>query len=226
MADQAAKDAVAKGRIIKHLNADHQQSLSYYLQHYKKLSASAASKPLIGDITFDALTIESADGRSHVIPFNPPMKSWSEARQRTVDMDREARAALEISHIRITEYEPPASIAHLTVFGLCLFTFGIFVTRSRIVPGTLFYDKVLPWWPGGPEWFLWISRVIALPVLCIHLGEAYWLDKSRLRKHGVERGTALWYKWISSCFIEGFGCFQRSDATVKRKTLEAEKAKH
>ena len=102
----------------------------------------------------------------------------------------------------------------------------VFVTRKSIVEGTWFYDNILPWFPGGPEWFLWISKVIALPVLGIHLGEAYWLDKSRLRKHGVERGTALWSKWVASCFIEGAGCFHRIDATVKRKTLEAEKAKH
>jgi hypothetical protein len=226
MAVQASKDAAAKDRIIKHLNADHQKSLSYYLQHYKELSARAASKPLARDITFEALTIESVDGKSHTIPFNPPMKSWSEARMRTVEMDREARAALDISPISITAYEPPKSPAHLTVFGLCVFTFVVFVIRNRIVEGTWFYDNVLPWYPGGPKWFLWIAKVIALPVLGIHLGEAYWLDRSRLRKHGVERGTALWYKWIASCFIEGMGCFQRIDATVKRKTLEAEKAKH
>ena len=226
MADQASKDAVAKERIIKHLNNDHQKSLSYYLQHYKKLSSSVAYKPLVTDITFDALTIKTRGGESYPIPFNPPMKSWADARQRTVDMDGEARSALDISPIAITAYEPPLSPVHLTVFGLCIFTFVIFVTRNKIVPGTWFYDNVLPWYPGGPKWFLWIARVIALPVLGIHMGETYWLDRTRLRRHGVERGTALWYKWVASCFIEGMGCFQRIDATVKRKTLEAEKAKH
>jgi hypothetical protein len=141
-------------------------------------------------------------------------------------MDRESRSALDISPIAITEYEPPKSPLHITIFGLCIFTFVSFVTRNRIVEGTWFYDKVLPWYPGGPKWFLWCTKVIAFPVLVVHLGEAYWLDRSRLRKHGVDRATALWYKWIASCFIEGVGSFQRFDAIVKRKTLEAEKAKH
>jgi len=208
------------------MNADHQRSLSYYLQHFNELSASAASKPLLRDITFSSLTIQSADGKPHTIPINPPMKSWSEARTRTVEMDREARAALGISSILITSYEPPRSPLHVTVLALCLLTFVIFVTRAWIVDGTWVYDALLPWFPGGPTWFLGIAKAIALPVLGLHLGEAYWLDRSRLRKHGVEKGTALWYKWIASCFIEGMGCFQRIDATVKRKTLEAEKARH
>lgn len=227
MADRAPKNAAAaQNRIISHLNGDHQESLSLYLRHYNKLPASAVSKPLVTDITFDALTIQSADGKPHTVPFKPPMKSWAEARERTVEMDREARAALDISTIKITEYEPPKSFLQLTIFGLCIFTWAIFLTRTRIVEGTWFHDKVLPWFPGGPAWFLWIVNLIVLPVLVIHASEATWLDMSRLRKHGVERGTALWYKWIVSCFIEGRGCFQRIDATVKRKALKSENAKH
>lgn len=53
------------------------------------------------------------------------------------------------------------------------------------------YDNLLQWWPGGPEWFLWIAKVIALPVLGIHLYEAYLLDTTRLWKYGVERGDAF-----------------------------------
>lgn len=221
MADQAAKD-----RIIKHLNHDHQRSLSYYLQHYNGLSSWEASRPTLTDITFDYLVFQLSSGNRSTIPLYPPMTSWSEARLRTIEMDRVARTALDISSIQITEYEPPKSLVHRTIFGLCAMTFVIFTTKQWIVPGTWVYDKVLPWWPGGPEWFLWISNVIALPVLGIHLYEAYTLDSTRLRKYGVERGSRVWWKWICSCFIEGFACFQRIDATVKRKELEAEKVKH
>jgi hypothetical protein len=227
MADQASNDAAAKARIIQHMNANHQRSLSYYLQHFNQLSARAAtSKPLLRDMTFSSLTIQSTDGKLHIVPLNPPLKSWAEARARVVEMDREARAALGISSIAITAYEPPRSPFHVAVFGLCVLTFVVFGARKWIVEGTWVYDAVLPWFPGGPRWFLGIARAIALPVVGIHLGVAYWLDKSRLRKHGIERGMALWYKWIGSCFIEGVGCFHRIDAMVKRKTLEAEKARH
>lgn len=226
MADLTTTNAPATNHIITHLNNDHQEYISLYLRHYNKLSARAASKPLVTGISLDALTIQSADGRPHTIPFTPPMKSWAEARERTVAMDREARAALGLSTIKITEYEPPTSLLHRTIFGLCIFTWVIFLMRTRIVEGTWFHDRVLPWFPGGPERFLWIVNTIALPVLVLHVSEAVWLDVSRLGKHGVERGTALWYKWVVSCFVEGRACFQRIDAMVKRKALEAEKAKH
>jgi hypothetical protein len=92
--------------------------------------------------------------------------------------------------------------------------------------GTFLYDTILPWFPGGPEWFLLILKVIALPVVTIHLTEAYLFDKKKLRKYNVQKGTGLWWKWIVSCFIEGYGCFQRIDAMVKIKEREAEKASH
>jgi hypothetical protein len=226
MADAAAKDAAAKDRIIQHLNKDHQRSLSYYLQHYNSISAWEASSPVLTDITFSHLVFRLSSGDRSTIPLYPPMTSWSEARIRTVEMDRDARAALDISSIQLTSYLPPKSLFHRTIFGLCVMTFVIFATKQWIVPGTFVYDKVLPWFPGGADWFLWISNGIALPVLGIHVFEAYKLDKTRLRRYGVERGSAVWWKWIASCFIEGLGCFQRIDREVKRKEVEAEKVKH
>lgn len=226
MADQASKDAAAKDRIVQHLNKDHQRSLSYYLQHYNSLSAWEASSPVLTDITFFHLVFRLSSGDRSTIPLYPPLTSWSEARIRTVEMDRDARAALGISSIQLASYLPPKSLFHRAIFGLCAMTFVIFTTKQWIVPGTFVYDKILPWFPGGADWFLWISNGIALPVLGIHVFEAYNLDKTRLRKYGVERGSAVWWKWIASCFIEGFACFQRIDGEVKRKEVEAEKVKH
>lgn len=95
------------------------------------------------------------------------------------------------------------------------------------MPGTVVYDRVLGWFPfGGAEGYMRIARIAGPLTLAIHIGETFMLDRLRLRKHGVERGTALWWKWVGSCIVEGFGCFQRIDATVLRKKLEAEKAKH
>jgi len=225
MADEASKDAAAKARIIKHLNADYQLSLSYYLQHFNSLSSFEARKPLLTDITFDYMTLKTYGGTS-TIPFNPPMTSWSEARIRTVEMDREARSALDISSIRLTAYVPPTSPFHVTILALCLLAFVSFTTRQWIVPGTFVYDTILPWFPGGAEWYLLISKFTGLPTLVIHIVEATMLDRKKLRKYGVERGTGLWWSWILSCFVEGFACFQRIDAWVTQKEKEAEKAKH
>lgn len=226
MADPASKDAAAKERIISHMNKDHQKSLNYYLQHYCHLSARAASKAKLIDISLTTLTLLDSNSKTHTIPLDPPMTSYSEARPRVVEMDHIARAALGISSIQITEYSPPTKPMHITIFGLCVLTFIVFTTQQWIVPGTFVYDKILPWYPGGPKFFLWFTKTIALPTLALHLGEAYWLERTRLRKYGVERGTALWWKWTLSCFIEGFGCFQRADEVIRRKEKEAEKAKH
>jgi hypothetical protein len=226
MAGETPNDAAAKARIIKHLNADHQASLSYYLQHFNSLSSFEARNPTLTNITFDSMTLKTAGGNMSTIPLYPPMTSWSEARSRTVEMDQIARTALDISSIRITEYEPPTSPFQVILFALCLLAISNSITTQWMVPGTFVYDSVLPWFPGGPEWYLYISNKIAIPTLVIHLMETAYLEHSRLRKHGVQRGTGLWFKWLSSCIIEGRSCFQRIDATVKRKEKEAAKLNH
>lgn len=172
------------------------------------------------------MTLQTTDGKIHTIPLKPAMTSFADARVRSVEMDREARAALGISHIRITEYERPRKPFHVFVFTICLFTFALFASRRYIVPGTSFYDVVLPWFPGGAHMFLKVVDKVALPTVIIHIAETWWLERSRLRKYGVQRGTGLWWKWVGSCLVEGFGTFARIDGTVKRKMVEAEKAKH
>jgi hypothetical protein len=102
----------------------------------------------------------------------------------------------------------------------------VFLTMRYYVPGTFIYDKVLPWFPGGPEFFLWLVNSIAYPMLAIHLAESWYLDKTRLRKYGVEKGSGLWWQWILSCFMEGRGCFVRIDERVQKKRAEADKVKH
>jgi putative heme iron utilization protein len=104
MADQTSKDAAMKERIIKHMNNDHADSLSLYLQHYNKLSASSARGARMTDISLSAMTFQTTDGKTHTIPLNPPMTSFADARTRSVDMDREARSALDISRIKLTSY--------------------------------------------------------------------------------------------------------------------------
>lgn len=103
MTDQASKDATAKAGIIEHMNADHQNSLSYYLRHYCSLTSHAAFEPRLRDITFESMTVQTSDGKYHVVLIDPPMKSWSEAPERAVEMDREARLALDISEVSATE---------------------------------------------------------------------------------------------------------------------------
>lgn len=226
MADQASKDDAMKQRIIKHMNNDHADSLSLYLQYYSKFSASSTRGATMTDISLSAMTFQTTDGKTHTIPLNPPMTSFADARTRSVDMDREARSVLNISPIKLTSYLPPQKPAHFIVFGLCAMAYINFATKHLMVPGTLFYDKVLPWWPRGPEAYLSTVNKVFYPMLAIHFTEAFFLDRTKLKKYGVARGSALWWKWIVSVFIEGWGSWDRIAAEMDRKTKEAEKAQH
>ena len=226
MAEATSKDNAAKARILKHLNADHQESLALYLRHYAGLSSSAAKAPTLTDITFSEMTFLTRDGKATTVPFNPPMQSWSEARVRTVEMDRDSRAALDISSIRITEYELPQGIWQWSVIGVILWAFSVYLNVGLIVPGTFVYDKIVPWWPGGHKWFFWTVDQLPYMVFGIHLVEAVCLDYFMLRKYNVQRWSALWWKWFMSSVAEGGGATFRVNAMVKRRKVEAEKQKH
>ncbi|KAI1004945.1 hypothetical protein K3495_g3270 [Podosphaera aphanis] len=224
-----ATEDTTKARIMKHMNTDHAESLVLYLRHYSKLSPQTAHGAMIYEISVSSMNLRTPDSRTHTILFEPPMNSLADVRERMIEMDRTVRSALGISNIRLTRYLPPASPLHVSVFGVCLFTFVTFGMVRRgdvIVPGTFYHDHVLPWFPGGPEMFIWIAQKIALPTVAIHIAEAWYLDRTRLRKYGVERGTRLWWCWIVSCLIEGFGTFQRIDAELQRIRTKTEKSKH
>jgi hypothetical protein len=224
MADPSA-DTAAKERIIKHMNADHQNSLTYYLQHYGKLSHRSARCATLTDISLSAMTLQTTNGKKHKIPFSPPMKSWSDARTRTVEMDRVARSALDISPIRVTEFVGPSGLWVLVPV-LFLLTLVVSWNADKIIPGTWLYDDLLKYFPGGPEVFKTVGSKAVVPAVLVHIVETWYLDTSRLRKYGVECGSGLWFKWIGTCLLEGFGAFQRIDAIVERKTLEANQGKH
>ncbi|KAI9642838.1 hypothetical protein NHQ30_008572 [Ciborinia camelliae] len=217
MASSSEKDAAIKARILKHMNADHASSLSLYLRSYCHLSPSEASNPTLLDMSLSSLTISSKSGKSHTIPLEPPMASYADARPRLVAMDGECRTALNISPYTITRYEPPKTFFHQFVFGMCFMTMVIFATKSYIVPDTFFYDNVLPFFPGGAEMFLWISDKVAIPTIMIHVVEVIYMDRSRLAKYNIKRGSSMWWKWMASCMIEGYGSFARIDAMIKQQ---------
>lgn len=226
MASSSDKDVATKTRILNHMNADHAGSLSLYLRHYCQLSKSEASRPKLLDISLSSLVIASKSGKSHTIPLEPPMSSYADARPRFVAMDNECRSALNISPYTITRYESPKTFFHRLIFGLCLMTMVIITTKSYIVPGTFFYDNVLPWFPGGAKTFLWISDKTAIPTIAIHVVETIYLDRSRLMKYNIERGSSMWWKWMTSCLIEGYGSFARIDAMMKKQEKDSKNGGH
>jgi hypothetical protein len=234
------KEEAIKARIIKHMNTDHAESLSLYLQHYCDLSISATENPKLTDITYESLTIQTSNASAtYTIPIEPRMQSWSDARPRVVAMDRDARAALGLpplpsdssstdhsssssssssSPITVTTYDPPTAPFHLFVIFLVIWFYtGYFLLRNGTLrPGTWYWEHVMCWFPvQGAEGYRWLNMVLAGPVVGVHGAEAVWMV-GRLRWYGVEAGTGLWWKWVGSTFLEGGGAHQRLGAVVRR----------
>lgn len=158
-------------------------------------------------ISNDSLTIV-ASGNRYVIPFDPPMKSLHEARDRVVAMDAEATKALNRSDITIKEYVPPNAIQSVILGGVLLGFFA-FLYAAQFQPGHVIYGL---FWRHLPGLAALVHRNAALALVAmvvIHGGEAIAIHYTKLKKHSVPVGSTLWYKWIVSTFFEGISCFIR-----------------
>ncbi|PKS11788.1 hypothetical protein jhhlp_001081 [Lomentospora prolificans] len=212
----ASVEAATRTRIVNHMNKDHQRELANYLRHFCKLPEWRVAQPVMKDISLDNLTIQSTDGATHLIPFDPPMNSFSEARNRVVEMDKTARKALGLADVDITVYAAPRGVDVL-VFGAVVFYYVCFFTLPWAVEGSpiwAFWDAVFP---GGAGVYRWVVKTIFVPVLGIHLTEMAILHRTRMRPYGIVAGTGVWWKWMGSCFFEGYPSFRRFDRLVAEK---------
>ncbi|KAM0494399.1 hypothetical protein ACHAPB_008072 [Verticillium nonalfalfae] len=220
-------DEVARNRITSHMNRAHSRELSHYLRHYANLSSRAASTPWLKDISLDAMTIAAGGlgGREFVIPFSPPLASLADARSRVIAMDADARKALGIRDVYVTAYEPPRGF-DIVVFAAVAVYFLSYTTLAFVMPGTPFWRVLQAVFPGGPRSYRWLVKAIFWPVLGIHLGEVWWMHRSRLVPHGVDAGSLLWWQWIGTTFFEGACAFMRLDNVVAEKRKEKAAASH
>ncbi|KAL3959933.1 hypothetical protein ACCO45_005050 [Purpureocillium lilacinum] len=219
----AAADEERRSRIIAHMNRSHTRELGHYIRHWAGASpreASAAAAPSIRDLTLQGMRIRTASGRDYAVPFDPPLDSWADAKARIIDMDTVARRALGISDIYVTEYLAPRGFDAI-IFGAVVFYFGSFLALPWLLPGTAAWNFLDAYFPGGADMFRWLSRVLLLPVVGIHLTESAIFDR-KLRRHGVDRGSGLWWAWVSSCFFEGVCAFRRLNGLVARKQAQKE----
>ena len=216
-----ADDNVAvQDRILSHMNQSHQRELTHYLRHYCGLSRRQAAGASLRDITFQGMRIR-AGGADHVVHFQPPLQSWNEARPRVVEMDVVARRSLGISDVYMTTYLPPRPY-DAVVMAAVSFYFVCVASLPWIVPRSPAWDVLTAVFPGGPDLFTWLVRTILFPVIGIHLAECFYLDRSRLQRHGVDRWSGLWWTWILSCFLEGFAAFKRFDSEIAKKRAQKE----
>ncbi|KAL3454486.1 hypothetical protein BJX65DRAFT_260573 [Aspergillus insuetus] len=214
-------DASRKAFIIKHMNADHNRSLSLYLRAYCGLSAKATTSPTLEDVRLDDMVISTPNGGRYTIPFTPPLKSLTETRSRVVAMHHESLRRLNLSDTKITTYVPPKG-GHIIGFALCLAVFLGYSRRSNFEPGSLFYDGVgLDRFPRFTEFsYNWQPWVLGFMVIVHGFEAAVLLGWMRLKKYNVKVFSGLWWVWMVSGFVEGFQAWVRFDTLVKRVEKE------
>lgn len=207
-------------------------------------SSGAEDDPVMLDIDLASITLRlPRSGTTHSVLFSPPLAGWADRRARLVEMTRVAKEALGVvstsddhgeggkgaaAVVVVNEYMPPRVPYDAFVFGAVLFYYFTFVLvrLGYFAPGTL-PSRVVEWarFPGGVEGYRWLVDAIFVPVLAIHVTETWWLERTRLRVFGVRRGSAVWWLWVGSVFVEGFMAFKRFDLVVERLRREGKKGR-
>lgn len=243
-AEPPSIDPATKKRTIAHMNKDHTEDMSAILRHYSHLSAAEAEGAEMLDLDLTSMSVRSVSG-THTVPINPPMNSWDDRRAKLVSMTTDARKALGLDndseeaashpapateHISpgpgpsappsaAPRYAPPQgtdwiSFAGVSFYFLCAgLVYGGLVTPES--PAWSALEAVR--FPRGPVAFIWLVEVLFLPVLAIHVAEAWYMDRSRLAPAGVPRGSRVWLLWVGNAFLEGIPAYRRWDRTVKAK---------
>jgi hypothetical protein len=170
----------------------------------------------------------TCNGQQYTIAFDPPMKSLREARERVVQLDKEALQVLGRSDITIDKYIPPtAHLGHLWNFSQCLFSYLFLPPSSIWQPDSLLYDTVLYRVPTFANFVTYVGWWIVFGIMIpIHTIEAGVIARRLRTKHGLTPLDWVWWAWTGSCFIEGITCKWRLDKLVEEKRKEKDAKKH
>lgn len=175
-----------------------------YLEYYHKLPGYKAYSGAISDVSLDALVF-SCGHETYTTPFQPPLTSFREVRERVVQMDKDCLAGLSRSDITVQEFVPSHG-PYLALFLTVTATFVAFSTRANFESGGL----VAAFVPKAFAHFCWtIQPFVFYPMVLIHGCEAYYMATGRLRRHSVNMRSKTWWQWVGTTFIEGVGAFNR-----------------
>ncbi|EPS27921.1 hypothetical protein POX_e06896 [Penicillium oxalicum] len=215
----------SKDFIIKHMNADHADSLQLYLQAYNGITAHEAQGATMQDLTLSNLII-TARGTRYSVPIQPPMKDYSEARARLIALNNDSLHRLGRWDVTLTEYRAPRGY-QAVIFGLVVFTYVTCWRRSNLLPGAFVYENMgFKFVPDFAHFIYTIWPVFFPVVVGIHVLESVALAVLRLKPLGVAVGSKVWAMWMGSCFIEGFGSFVRIGQIVKEERAKKSGKKH
>ena len=215
-------------RITTHLNTSHRDSLFLFLRHYCNVPAHSTTphSTTLETLKQDSLILTS-QGKRYYVPLQPPLSSLTSSaatRQRLKEMHNDCLRGLDLSDGRITTYRPPDTLIKRINFLAVVLTMLSFSRRANFLPGSLFYETSRLSFVPNFAWFCsTVQPWLITAMLGIHVSEAVWMARTRLRRHGVERWSRLWWVWVGTCFIEGVGSFQRIDGMVRDQEEEMKK---
>ncbi|KAF4335874.1 integral membrane protein [Fusarium beomiforme] len=126
--------------------------------------------------------------------------------------------------IQITRYERPRGFGAL-IFGGAVLSYICFAGVAILPDESSAWQIIDDFLPGSADSFRWIIKTTVPPLIAIHTIEAVAFDLTRLAPHGASRGGLLWWKWILSCWIEGFFCWKRFASVVAAKKASADGAR-
>ncbi|KZZ90843.1 hypothetical protein AAL_07069 [Moelleriella libera RCEF 2490] len=110
----------------------------------------------------------------------------------------------------------PATALDTTVAAGILVAFGLALAHpwARHTP---LYEALYAYFPGGESSFAEVVRYVARPVMAVHALEPFVFARFRLRRHGVEVGTRLWWRWMTSVLVEGLIAWRRFEAVLEEE---------
>ena len=212
----APRHAVLRERTIQEVNEHRQAALQRFLEFFCHLPSFIARTAHLEGFSLEHLIIVST-GHRNVVFFDPPLESWADAETRVIEMDQQALAGLGRGAIVVTEYVPPTGWT-LVVFVCALFGVPLLCKQSNFLPGSWLYENIFGILPDFAHFISVLQPYVFPFVVALHACETAWMDYARLQKHGVARFTLLWWKWLLSCAVEGYGSTYRFDALVQEKT--------
>ncbi|KAF3050508.1 hypothetical protein E8E11_007828 [Didymella keratinophila] len=225
MASPEAQEAAAKHRIIKHMNADHHDSIRRYVEAYAAKSPRQSHDAQMTDIDLNQMVF-TVGGQTSTVTFDPPMKSLREARERLVQMDKATLQILGRSDITITRYIPPyVKLGHLFNFTQCMLVYLLLPRGTNFRPGSLLHDNLLYMAPAFASFVLQVRWIVLPIMLAIHITESFVMA-NKVKRHGLSSADVVWWQWVGSSFVEGVTAFWRLDAMIAEKQREKDAKKH
>lgn len=221
---EGSEEQAQQQRIITHMNKNHRDSLSLFLQVYCKVPYKQAQLAQMEEFGLSGMTLSTAfspnNSKSRTtffIPFDTPLNGYNEARHKVVEMHKACLHHLDLSDITIREYRAPRGFGAV-VFTTCLLTFITFSRRAHFQPGSEFYARVFQYLPASFVTFCYTIQPLLISLMAaIHLAEAVHLAYYRLRRHNIRFGSGLWLAWFVNDFVEGVTTLRRFDALVAEK---------